>query len=67
MNKRVPEKPVVLEQRPGVEVDKGTPEEGTQPHSLVDYDLCQDFENAFEDKDFYGSSLSLRRSSYDVI
>ena len=50
-----------------MEDDKGTPEEGTPPHSLADYDLCQDFEKAFEDKDFYGSSLSLRRSSYDVI
>ena len=66
MNKWVPEKPVTLEQRPDVEVDKGMPEEGTQQHSLVDHDLCQDFETAFEEKYFEGSSLSLGRTSYDV-
>ena len=59
MNKRALEKPITLEQRPDVEVDEGMLEEGTQPHSLANYDLSQDFEKAFEEKYFEGSSLSL--------
>ena len=63
MNKRAPEKPVVLEQRPDVEVDKGMPEKETQPHSLADYDMCQDL----EEEEFQGSSLNLGLTSFDAI
>ena len=46
------------EQRPNdVGDDKGMPGEEIQSHSLVDYDLWQDFEKG----EFEGSSLTLER------
>ena len=62
MNKLAPEKPVNLEQRPDMEVDKGMPEEGKQPLSLQEYDLCQDFKK----EEFEGRILALGRTSFDV-
>ena len=50
-----------------MEVDKGIPEEGTQPYSLQDYDLCRDFEKEYQEKENEGSSLTLGRTSYDII
>ena len=62
MNKRAPEKAVNLEQRPDVEVDKGMSEEGKQPYSQQEYDLCQDFKK----EEFEGRILALGHTSFDV-